>query len=145
MTSAARPGPDTLIWTRRWVAVIAVVNVLWSVAVFYIYSAAEYFAERDYANTIDWGAFGRGSAFLAVVLGSLVIYFGLLSYRPWSRWAYLITNAIYLGVLIGGHAMAGALPLALVFAQLAIVLVLPGMIYLFLNRKARELFRRGAS
>jgi hypothetical protein len=64
------------------VAVIAVVNVLCAVAVFFFYSAPDYFAERDYANTIDWGAFGRGCAFLAVVLGAIGIYFGLLAYRP---------------------------------------------------------------
>lgn len=137
---AAGPGEDSLLWARRWVAIIAVVNVLCAVAVFFFYSAPDYFAERDYANTIDWGAFGRGTAFLAVVLGSLVIYFGLLGYRPWSRWAYLITNAIYLSVLIGGHALVGAGALSLFFTYFAILLV-PGIFYLFFNRKARMLFR----
>lgn len=140
LREAADPGGDSFVWPRRWVAVIAVLNVLCAVGVFFFYSAPDYFAERDYANTIDWGAFGRGSAFLTVVLGSLVIYFGLLAYRPWSRWAYLLTNAVYLSILIGGNALAGAGALSLFFTHFAIVLV-PGMIYLFFNRKARMLFR----
>jgi hypothetical protein len=115
--------------------------VLCAVGVFFIYSAPDYFAEREYANTMDWGAFGRGSAFVAVVLGALAIYFGLLGYRRWAPWAYLITNAVYLVVLIGGHVLAGATALALFFTYFAILLV-PGMIYLFFNRKARMLFRR---
>lgn len=137
---AEGPRGNSFLWARRWVAVIAVLNVLCAVAVFFFYSAPDYFAERDYANTMDWGAFGRGGVFLAVVLGSLVIYFGLLSYRRWSAWAYLITNVIYLAILIGGHALVGAGALSLFFTYFAILLV-PGMFYLFFNRKARMLFR----
>ncbi len=141
---ARRSDDASLVWARRWIAFFAVANVLSAVAIFYICSAPDYFAERDYANTIDWGAFGRGCAFVAIVLGSLVIYFGLLSYRPWSRWAYLVTNLFYLSVLIVGHALGGFTALALVFSNLAIVLV-PGMLYMFLSRKARLLFQSGPS
>jgi len=142
--SGGPPNGTSLVWARRWIAFFAVANVLCAVAVFFFFSAPDYFAERDYANTIDWGAFGRGIAFLGSVIGSLVIYFGLLSYRPWSRWAYLFTNLIYLSVLIGGHAFEGFMALALVFSNLAIVLV-PGMFYMFLSRKARRLFGAGTS
>jgi hypothetical protein len=135
-------GEDSLLWARRWVAFFAVANVLSALAVFYFFAAADYFAERGYANTIDWGAWGRGAIFVGVVIGALVIYFGLLSHRPWSRWAYLITNAVYLSILIGGHALMGFGGLALVFTNLAIVLV-PGMIYLFLSPKVRLLFKGG--
>lgn len=130
-------------WARRWVAFFAVANVLCTLAVFFFVGAPDYFAERNYANTVDWGAFGRGAVFLGAVLVALVIYFGLLNYRPWSRWAYVITNSIYLAILIGGHALAGFTGLALMSTNLAIVLV-PGMFYLFLSPKARLLFAAGA-
>lgn len=136
-------GQDDLLWARRWVAFFAVANVLCTLAVFFFIGAPDYFAERDYANTMDWGAFGRGAIFLGTVLGSLVIYFGLLSYRRWSRWAYLVTNTVYLGILIIGHALAGFTALALMSTNLAIVLI-PGMFYMFLNRKARLLFEGGS-
>jgi hypothetical protein len=141
----ARPSEDaSLVWARRWIAFFAVVNVLSAVAIFYICSAPDYFAERGYANAIDWGAIGRGCVFVAIVLGSLVIYFGLLGYRRWSRWAYLLTNLLYLSVLIIGHALKGFRSIALLFSNLAIVLV-PGMFYMFLSRKARSLFKSGPS
>ena len=140
--STTRPKGDSLIWARRWIAFFAVMNVLFPVGVFYFVGAHEYFAEREYANAIDWGAFGRGGIFLAAVFGSLIVYFGLLAYRPWSRWAFLITNLTYLGFLIGAHALAGQPGIALVYTNPALVLV-PGMIYMFASRKARMLFRGG--
>ena len=142
MESAARP--EDLVWARRWVAFFAVANVVCTLAVFFFIGAPDYFAERDYANTIDWGAFGRGAIFLGTVIVALIIYFGLLSYRPWSRWAYVVTNTVYLAILIGGHALGGYTSLALMSTNLAIVLV-PGMFYLFLSPKARLLFGGRAS